>query len=482
MKNEPNKIRVSYFLVLVFSILYFLFLKKYYFISYEIPDYFLYYDFGIRNLPARDGFSSLFILIASKLIDSFVLIHCLMLLMMTMSLAIFCFGFFRISKSLLARFIFIFFIFSMGCWWYFYGKIFYEFPFIAFVYSIIFYCSSRFLSGEVCLLKYLETELNCWKLCFISFLIGFCLSWKMHAIFPLAGLICLICIREQSNLYALKQKIISWTGAFFAGYVTGNYRLLLSPLETIQGIRGYKSGSNPVDFFFSDDSIVWDHVNLLSFNTATLHWIPLICLFFVIPFFANHTKKLLFLNLLLFFAFIFFIYKFLPGLTWQGFPFSLYFIPLVAIFLFDGKLQNRFALLFVMAISIVQFFNNFFVYLPQQIQWADATNEAIIGLERNGSVISNDIQDLINKNGLDYSINLTLKRQLPSYPPMNIIELLQKNGAINITPSDCTGDCSIRYVINIEPTAMYKIRSYKPMPANSSDMISYPEYIISISK
>ena len=42
MKNEPNKIRVSYFLVLAFSILYFLFLKKYYFISYEIPDYFFY--------------------------------------------------------------------------------------------------------------------------------------------------------------------------------------------------------------------------------------------------------------------------------------------------------------------------------------------------------------------------------------------------------------------------------------------------------
>ena len=132
----PTKNLISYGIAIAASLAYFCFLKGYYIRGYEVPDYFLYHSFSVENLPARDGFSSLFILISSQLIQNYSLIHYLMLLMMTLSLAIFNFGFFRISRALFLRCIFIAFNFSFGCWWYFYGKIYYEFPFIAFTYSL----------------------------------------------------------------------------------------------------------------------------------------------------------------------------------------------------------------------------------------------------------------------------------------------------------------------------------------------------------
>lgn len=473
---------MSYAIAIAASFAYFYFLQNYYIREYEVPDYFHYYRFSVENLPARDGFSSLFILISSQLIKYYSLIHYLILLGMALALTVFNFGFFRLSKDFVLRCLFIAFNFSLGCWWYFYGKVYYEFPFIALIYSLIFFFSTPFLSGNRVLPIYLSIKINYLKAGIFFFLIGFCLSWKAHAIFPLAGLLGLIFLQNQSDFKKIKPHCIYFGLFFLVGYVAGNFNLVTSFLETIQGIRGYKSGTNPIRFFFDDHFPVWDHVNLFSFSSASLHWIPIIFYLFIAPFFLRRFIGVFILNFLIFLFFIFFIYKFLSGLTWQGFPFLLYIIPLVAYVLTRSEFKKKIRVAIFLLMIAIQVCNNFFFYLPRQVAWFKATDLALNSLEKNSPHILNQVQRLIDENGPKYLINLTTKRLRPGPPAVNALESSQTIGWGSVYSNECRKPCVATYTINIESYEMYAVEGYMRLPLAGGEVFYYSDYLISLGR
>lgn len=83
--NDERK--VAFLIVCIVCIVYFLGLYQFYSIDYFVPDFRLYNSMAVVNQKAADGFSSLFIWLASlcSIMPEFMHLICLMI----MSLAIF---------------------------------------------------------------------------------------------------------------------------------------------------------------------------------------------------------------------------------------------------------------------------------------------------------------------------------------------------------------------------------------------------------
>lgn len=454
--------RRFFYLNLFVLALYIKFAIPFYSLAYEVPDYFKYYGFAKEHFPARDGFSSLFILISSHLINSYGLIHWSMLFLIAISLWLLNFTFSIVCKSGIKRFLFIVFTYSLGCWYYWYGKTFYEFPFIVFTYTVMLYLAKDFLIEEAHLTQ-IRNPKRIKSLRLLFLLGGFCLSWKAHALFPVMGLISLIWISNKALINSIKRsQLLILAGVFCCGYLLGNFNLLFDFLGTIQGIRGYKTNANLLLFLLSDDKTAWDHINLYSFQSA-IYWLPgAAFILLVTPLFVSSAKRLLCLNLFMTFFFLLVMGQFLSGLTWQGFPYALYFVALMFYVLVNAKITTYKAPIVWLTLVFVipQYYWLLTHYLPEQIVWQESTNRSIEDIKHDQEEILMQVQKIILQNGSKYRIDLRLKRNSPIYF-YNPLQVANSTGWNPIFEKECISPCIPSYQIYIEPYGLYSVKSYQ---------------------
>ena len=126
------------YIIGVISLAYFIAISQFYTINYYVPDFYGYMAMITKTgkpLPV-DAFSSLFVTI-SPLAYVFPFILTIMsLVFLTLSLFLFNYVFYKFKKiDLFDNIVFLVASFSSGCWYYFYGKIYYDFPYTALSFS-----------------------------------------------------------------------------------------------------------------------------------------------------------------------------------------------------------------------------------------------------------------------------------------------------------------------------------------------------------
>ena len=180
------------------SLTYFIAMSQFYIVSYYVPDFYGYMAMIIKAekpLPV-DAFSSLFVTI-SPLAYAFPFVLTIMsLIFLTLSLFLFNYVFYKLKKTDLFDYIvFLVASFSSGCWYYFYGKIYYDFPYTALSFSLALLALYYLLDAK---------REKAYDFVWYSFplALGFCLSWKTYNIFPVAGL----CLWNSVYWWELKDK------------------------------------------------------------------------------------------------------------------------------------------------------------------------------------------------------------------------------------------------------------------------------------
>lgn len=478
INNPLFSLQNSFFcLNLLVSLLYVGVAVPFYSLPYEVPDYFKYYGFAQDHLPAKDGFSSLFIAISGLLLKQYALIHWLMLFLTAASLWMLNYSFSRICNASINRLLFLAFTYSMGCWYYFYGKVFYEFPFIAFIFALMIFLAKDWLVGTQNVL-----QKNIKSLRLFSLLAGLCLSWKAHALFPIVGLVGLLLNNREIYRACLSRQGLIFLVLFLGGYTLGNFNLIFDFMGTVQGIRGYKANTNILEFLFSDTKVAWDHINLFSFNTAIYTVWGSIFILFIAPFFLPNVKPIIFLNVVVTTLFLVVMTYFLSGLTWQAFPFALFFAALMFYILANVRisLTSPLSLLFLIVMG-AQYFALFGKYLPLQYRWMQATNQSIDQLERNQEKILSDVKSLIAQNGPTYRIDLRLKRNWPD-SFSNPLQVANSAGWNPIFKGECVSPCMPTYQIFIEPIGLYKVDSYQKVEMSNAQIINGDEYVVGWKK
>jgi hypothetical protein len=170
---------------------------------------------------------------------------------------------------------------------------------------------------------------------------------------------------------------------------------------------------------------------------------------------------------------------FLSGLTWQGFPFSLYFVALIFYILSNIKtikLLSVFSLFFLFFVGL-QYFYLLHDYLPIQKKWLNATNLAIEQLQQNEQRILGDVRSVIQKNGDLYRIDLRLKRNWP-HNFNNALQQQNPEGWNPIFKNECFAPCIPTYQIVIEPLALQEVRSYQGITESDREIIRTDSYKI----
>lgn len=380
---------------LFISFIYFFILLPFYIKSYEVPDYFLYNNFAQMHLPAKDGFSSLFILISNLLIEHSFFIQFLMLTFMTISLYLLLKQNKLINSGIL-KISYMIFIISLGSFWYFYGKIFYEFPFICLLFGII-------VNLTIKKIKYLLLTF---------FLAGFCLSFKPYAIFILFPYFFILIIYKPKLLNFLIKKIPILFPSFLAGYLLGNFNILFDFNKTITGIRAYSSSSDILTHLFYNykNKLLWDNVINFSFNTGICNIFTSVFILFILPCLIKNKIKiyLLILNVLTAILYLIFIKYFSFGYIWHGFCISLYFISILALtFIYKSKNMNLKIKKIILFVCVIQMINNYIIYLPQEIIKFIKTDIAYKALDKNKEEITKTILKNIGQNdkfGLVYNL------------------------------------------------------------------------------
>lgn len=386
MNNIKNIFKTPEFIL---SALYCIILAPFYIKNYEVPDYFLYHHLKAMNLPAFNGYSTFFINFSTLNLHHNVFVQSFMLILMTSAMFLFLRLHAKINNKIL-KVSYIIFTFSLGSFWYFYGKIYYDFPFIIFLYAILLNCS------------FLKEKFNP----LLFFLAGFCLSFKPYAIFPLFGLFFLLILYRNNFInYLSKIKSILFSIiAFLAGYVSGNYGFLYDFKGTIKGIQAAEllGMSNPILFFINDNAkiVPWDHCTNYSANTGILNIVVLIAVLFVIPIFIQKKYKyfIFFINIIFSILFVVFLKFFSDGLLFHGFPASIYFISLlIYLFCHEEKSFTKKQSTVILAFCILQFLNNFIFNVPRQATNFIKTNVAYKNLIKNKNEIQNNIIQNLNK-------------------------------------------------------------------------------------
>lgn len=402
-------IKNKYMIIMgLISLLYFIILIKYYLIDFYVPDYWLYNKFSRQNLPSKDGFSSLFIFITglTTFMPKFMTILSLVLL----SISIFIFGIFYNNISKTKNIYPILFMISIGCWYYFYGKIYYDFPFSVFTYSLSLYFLGRLLQKR-------RVYSNHNKEWYIFILLqGLTLSWKPYNIFMIFGLsLLLFCNKETRDVIKEKMKKFYLIIAFFIiGYLIGNYKLIIMSIETIKGIRAYKAHYNFSDFMLWKNRIIWDHVNDLPFNLSVINILSLIIVCIIIPILIKKYQYIV-VALINFIFFYIFITYFSPGYAWHGFAMGIFIITLV--FFYAKYLDNNKIASFLFKIAIIiQVVVLVGFYIPKQNYWHEQTikSEELVILK--ADKIFNDIEELTKNISKQYgiSIDYAVKRYRPT--------------------------------------------------------------------
>jgi membrane protein len=420
MKNLVLKIKKSHSNIILYisGLIYFILLLPYYLIDYYVPDFRLYFSMASDGAKARDGFSSLFIWFAglATSIPKQLTVFCLILMSLSIiQISFFIKFLFKEKKYLYC--ISILTLYSSCCFYYFYGKIFYDFPFTVFTYSLCLLILKKLMIKNQNMKK-IDKE---WFL-FCS-LLGFLLSWKPYNIFPLVGLILLMYTKKESKniltkiLKSLKKMGISIL-FFIFGYVVGNYNLLFYPKATIDGIKAYSARYGFKLFLMGKTRILWDHVNDMPFNVSVMTVVTVIIFLYILPILFKKFEFLL-ISIFMTICFYLFISYFSPGYAWHGFTMGLFIITYVSFFFSElGEIIiNKLTLkniLIGIAISI-QMIICFLYYIPLQNRWYSITQESINVLKNNENGIYSDVLDFIdNKIGKDYyTIDMAVKRYKP---------------------------------------------------------------------
>lgn len=371
-----------------------------YMIDYNVPDFRLYECFYESGYWAKDGFSSLFIWIAHFAVTHPRRLTVFCLLLLTGALFNMLLGICRVFNEDTAKWLLgISFLIVCGSWYYFYGKIFYDFPFSAYTYSIAFLIVVDLLKilndAEKCDRKRVNIE---WQ--FLMVVLGFMMTWKPYNIFLLVGLWLLAisdsaCTKFFWNIFKRPFSLISTVIAFGVGYLLGNYGLLINPSETLNGIRAYAASSDFVDFLLKGKEQIWDHVNCVSFNEGVLNIVTVLIVLFVIPILLKKWNYIS-ISLVIVLAFVLYIYECSPGYLWHGLPLGL-FVASYWIFLLrdtdiDTQLWERCLYGLACVAIICQGYNCFALYIPKQDNWFNKTKEAEQVLENNYSEIANEIE------------------------------------------------------------------------------------------
>lgn len=396
--------------LIIIALGYFLFLLRFYLIDYYVPDMGLYFSFSQLGLPTKDGFCSLFLLIASLTAQSpkLVTLSCLVLLAISM------FNYSLFFKGLIYSFktdgaydlkskkassipcncklniIFAFCIlvlYSCCAFYYCYGKIFYDFPFTSFCYSLCLLIALPFWTGgfkslresqnanynhlnrndqgndqkemrdnasiQECSHAQKVPELNKSSLninsvkqwLWLCTMCGFTLSWKPYNIFAIAGmgLLMLVSTNARSELFRLCHSIkaiLLTPVSFLLGYLVGNFNFFLNPKGAIEGIMAYPAKANFSEFLFFKTRVIWDHINDLPFNLSVMNVVTLTIFMLVLPILLKRFWHLL-VSLFMLVCLWIFVTRFSPGYAWHGFTFGLFIITFVPCLLFDYLRANK---------------------------------------------------------------------------------------------------------------------------------------------
>lgn len=465
----------KFLLCLISGIIYFVLLFRFYMIDYNVPDFRLYESFYESKYLAKDGFSTLFIWIAhfAKLYPHRLTVFCLVLL--TFAFVNMLLGVSLLYGDTLFKWL-IGISFSMvcGCWYYFYGKIFYDFPFSAYFYSIGFIL-------VIDLLKKLESNTADEKRVNIEWFIimvvfGFMMTWKPYNIFPVVGL-WLLSINNKAcsdffwGIVKKPAKFFLTFALFMVGYFVGNYGLLFNPKETMCGIRAYAANSDFIDFMFNGKEQIWDHVNSVSFNQGIITVVSLGLVLFAVPLILKKWTYLC-ISFVMFLGYVLYIYECSPGYLWHGLPLGLFIIS-YAIFMIreidDGRLSElaKKSAYGVFTIAILyQGFNCFAKYIPKQINWHNNTEEAINVLENNYEDIASVIEKY-SEQLLSAGYSVTYDNAVKRYRPCNynggikfvdpLEYMIINNEADKAWITDIREVCDTDYVIYVVPDAMIKI-------------------------
>lgn len=447
-------------LLLAVSCLYVALLLPFYLVRYDVPDYFLYCRFGLEGLPAKDGFSSLFVLLAKYDTRYPLAYHIVPLL--CLGAALFSLNFAFRALPWVERALLLGFSVSSGIWYYFTGKVFYEFPFIALCLSL---SAFALAAGE-------RYAAGCRWRSIALWLMGFGLSFKPFALFAVLGLLLLVAASQRTRSFYSTRRASEWLAiiAYFSiGYLFGNYNLLLRFNDTIQGLRGYPAQSSLRVHLFDDTKSVWDHINLASFHTGALNVVSTGVILFALPLLLRNRFYLL-VNLVIAAGYAIFIEKFSPGYTWHAFSFCLFVIFALAFILAEGAdLQGARLLVFrgLVAVALVlQAYSNFVVYLPKQVAWFDATRTAGEVLERESTQINREILRLADQIDGVFTVKLTYRFTKPVADDpygQNPLRVGDPQGwrSVLMHPR-YSAAAEHDYLIFVEPTALLQIPSYIP--------------------
>lgn len=412
LKTIKNKEKILIFLI---AGMYFIFLLKFYLIDYHVPDLSLYFFFASQGAKAKDGFSSLFILLASFAAVCPKGLNLLCLVLMSLSLiniSFFILEFLKADKFLC--WLAIALLYSTGCFYYVYGKLFYDFPFTAFTFSLCLLILRKIYTED----RKKESNQNNWLL--LCAMLGFCLSWKPYNIFCVAGTGLLLLTKKESQILIIQtlksfKKIVASLSCFIGGYLAGNFNFLFYPRETLTGIMAYPASFSIKPFFMGKGRLVWDHINDLPFNVSTLTIITVFLLMFLLPLIYKKWGFLV-ISLFMWVCFTVFITFFSAGNTWHGFTMAL-FVNIYTIFLFSSILKikaRRVGNLLIITSILIQCIVCFAYYLPLQNHWHDQTGKAIQMLEEKESEIYSDVCSLISQiEDENYAVDLALKRYKP---------------------------------------------------------------------
>ena len=490
---------IYFFTLLFFSFIYFILFKNFYILDYEVPDFFAYSSWwSERNFNhSKDNFSTLFVFISQFSQFYYYEFKIASLLLISFSIFIFNLTSFFLN-NLLSKILFIISNFSIGSFYYIYGKLYYEFPFISFFFSIIFLLSIYFLF----LLKNdkIEKKVHFFILFLLAFLIGFLISWKSHSIFPLYGLGLLVLLSRTNLilnifLYNFKNFLI-FSFFIILGWSIGNFSIFYSIGDTYYGLKNVYQIKN---IFFEFKKLYWhffetvsmynyDHVTTTSFTYGIYNFISLLILLFILPFFTKHKLKFMFVNISIFFFYSVFIMFFSTGYIWHGFSISLYIIVLIYYYLLEiDKNKNQkyiFSLIIVCVMTQVYFNYN---YIKTSLNQIDITNIAVEKIEENSEKIILDIEKLITENNLNnknFCIVSELKRKkiLNNYnileathkSELNKIQMKSKSYMLN-SKLQCANS---KYIIGFKPKIIDQIIYYHPTYNNLINKIERNDYIV----
>lgn len=394
------------------AIFYGIFLLVWQKFDYFVPDFRLYASFGKLNLPAKDGFSSLFVKLSSYILDGYASLFIVgSILLMSIGMYLFLSSFFLLIENKYNRLLSVLVVANAGFWYYIYGKVYYDFPFTLALASLLLFSLCHWIKSEF---PHGKTLFFIW----VSILSGFILSWKPYNVFVVAAFV--VFVVSDRKLYLVFWDFFrSFKGFTFviiavsAGYILGNYRFLSEPAETLKGISAYPAKSGFINFIFKGQPTLWDHVISAPFNDSSMQILVVITILILLPLFLR-VWMTLFCNLFILLFFYIFITQFSPGYAWHGFVFGIYTLVILLSLLYRNEAAVGRTALFVrvclgIAISI-QFYQTWFVYIPKQVNAIVNTDKAIEAVAENSREIFEFIANTARKDGKKFAVFSDLRR------------------------------------------------------------------------